>query len=471
MRKALAVALSICLVYAPVFGYAATPAPSGPAAALAQEQDQDQGGYQPYSPEQLDNLLAPIALYPDPLLAQVLPAATFPDQIQDAAQYVASNGQNGVDDAPWDVSVKAVAHYPSILNMMAQKIDWTTAVGQAFVNQSTDVTTAIQRLRHMAYAQQNLVNTPQQEVIEQGGYIEIVPAQPQYIYVPVYNPAVVYVRPAVAFGVAAIAFGAGFAIGAWLNRDWHWGGGGIYYTGWQGGGWIARSRGYVQINNRTYINNNYRNVTINRTVVNRTVNYNNVRTFNSVHNNVTYNNRVNNNTFNRNGNTYNRNTTNNTFNRNGNTYNRNTNNNTFNRNGNTYNRNANNNTFNRNGNTYNRNTNNNTFNRNGNTYNRNATNNTFNRNGNTYNRNTNNRGFQPQTQPRPQYQAQPRPQNRPQARPQYQPQARPQYQPQGRGQAPRPQMRQERPANKQGKGGNKGQKGGKNEGKGRHPGF
>ncbi|HEV2386117.1 MAG TPA: DUF3300 domain-containing protein [Candidatus Acidoferrales bacterium] len=389
IKKALAVALSICLVYAPMLGYAAISAPGGSASSLAQ--DQDEGGFQPYTPEQLDNLLAPIALYPDPLLAQVLPAATFPDQIDQAAQYVTANGQNGVDDQPWDVSVKAVAHYPAVLNMMDQKLDWTTAVGQAYVYQSTDLTEAIQRLRHMAYSRRNLITSPQQEVIVEGGYIQIIPAQPRYIYVPVYNPAVVYVRPA-AFGIVAISFGAGLFIGAWLNRDWDWGGRGIYYTGWQGGGWIARSRSFVQVNNNVYVNNSYRSVTINRTVINRTVNYNNINTYNSVHNNVNYNNRVTNNTFNRNGNTYNRNTNNNTFNRNGNTYNRDTNNNTFNRNGNAYNRNRNNNTFNRNGSPaslrpnppagqYQPQQRQNTFNRNGNTPNRNTDNNTFNRNG------------------------------------------------------------------------------------------
>ncbi|MGH9685356.1 MAG: DUF3300 domain-containing protein [Candidatus Acidiferrales bacterium] len=258
--------------------------------AQADQSQQDQA-YQPYTADQLDNLLAPIALYPDPLLAQVLPASTFPDQIDAAARYVRSYGQNGVDDQPWDVSVKSVAHYPTVLDMMDSKLDWTTAVGQAYVNQSTDVMTSVQRLRSMAQSQGNLASTPQQQVVDSGGYIQIWPAQPQYIYVPVYDPAIVYYRrPAWGY---AVAFGAGFAIGAWLNYDCDWRGRRVYYQGWGGrddNGWVRRSRPYVQVNNRTYINNTYTNITVNKTVINRTVNVNNINNYKSVHKNVTYNN-------------------------------------------------------------------------------------------------------------------------------------------------------------------------------------
>ena len=92
-----------------------------------------------FSTEQLDNLLAPIALYPDPILAQVLVAATFPEQVDIAAKYVRANGTRGIDDQAWDVSVKSVAHYPPVLNMLADRDDWTTALGQAYANQSGDV--------------------------------------------------------------------------------------------------------------------------------------------------------------------------------------------------------------------------------------------------------------------------------------------------------------------------------------------
>jgi len=125
-------------------------------------------------------------------LAQMLPAATFLDQIDEAARYVRAYGQDGVDDQPWDVSVKAVAHYPAVLDMMADKMDWTTALGQAYVNQSTDVMESVQRLRAMANAQGNLVSTPEQEVIVEPGYYAIWPANPQCLYVPFYDPMVIF---------------------------------------------------------------------------------------------------------------------------------------------------------------------------------------------------------------------------------------------------------------------------------------
>ena len=293
MRKAVSFFLMLCLVYTPLLECATASRTYARTEAPPQYYPPQQ--YQPFesfSPEQLDNLLAPIALYPDPLLSQVLLAATFPDQIDEAARWVRGNGSYGIDDAPWDVSVKAVAHYPTVLYMMDSKLDWTTTVGQAYVNQSTDVMLAVQRLREMARAQGNLFTTPQQEVIYQGGYIQIVPASPQYIYVPVYEPSVIYFRRAYyggAWAVGVFSFTAGFLIGAWLNHDCDWRSHRIYYTGWTGGGWIARSRPFVHVTN-VYVNNNYTNVYVNKTVVNRTVNYTNINRYNSVHRDVTYNN-------------------------------------------------------------------------------------------------------------------------------------------------------------------------------------
>lgn len=305
MSRALAVLLSVCFVGIPLLR--AAPAP--PASSFRKDQPpqpqdeiQDQAiPYENFSPEQLDNLLSPIALYPDPLLAQVFIASTFPDQIEEAARYVRAYGQNGVDDQDWDVSVKAVAHYPTVVGMMADKIDWTTSLGQAYVNQSTDVASSVQRLRHLARNAGNLASTPQQEVLEQDNYIAINPYQPQYIYVPVYDPAIIYYRrpyygPAITFGVA-------YPIGAWLNMGFRWGygggWGGVYYTAWRPGGWgagcwncawIGRSRSRIVIQNNVYINNRYTTINVNRTVVNRTVNVNNINHYNYVHKNVTYNN-------------------------------------------------------------------------------------------------------------------------------------------------------------------------------------
>ena len=286
----------------------AAPAPAPPFWQDQPPQSQDQvpydqqaGPYENFSPDQLDNLLSPIALYPDPLLAQVFVAATFPDQVEEAARYVRSYGQNGVDDQDWDVSVKAVSHYPTVIEMMSDKIDWTTSLGQAYVNQSTDVASSVQRLRHLARHAGNLDSSAQQEVIEHDDYIAITPYQPQYIYVPVYDPAIIYYRRP--YYGPAITFGVGFPIGAWLNLDFRWGygggWGGVYYTGWRregwGGGcwncgWIGRSRDRVDIRNNVYINNRYSNITVNRTVINRSVNVNNINRYNSIHRDVHYDN-------------------------------------------------------------------------------------------------------------------------------------------------------------------------------------
>ena len=286
MRKLLAVLLVIYITACePLLGLVGS-ARTLLVSATAQAQEYYPSS-QMFSPEQLDNLLAPIALYPDPLLAQVLPAATFVDQVDEAARWMrAYNNTNAIDDQPWDVSVKAVAHYPSVLYMMSDQIDWTISLGQAYVYQSTDVMASIQRLRALAYSAGNLVTNQQQQVIVEGNYIRIDPFQPQYIYVPTYDPNIVYVRRGLA---SIISFGVGFAIGAWLNSDWDWVGHRVYYHGWQGGGWIARSRPNVRITN-VYVNNNYRNIQINRNVVQRSVNYNNLNRYSSVHRDVNYNN-------------------------------------------------------------------------------------------------------------------------------------------------------------------------------------
>ncbi len=256
---------------------------------LLQGQEGVSNGY--FSPEQLDNLLAPVALYPDPLLAQVLLAATFPDQIDEAARFVRANPDpNAIDPQPWDVSVKSVAHYPTVLFMMADKLDWTTALGQAYASQSTDVMASVQHLRAEARNVGNLQSTPQQQVVVQGSDIEIWPAQPQYIYVPTYDPAIVYFSRGAFFAGAAISFSAGFLIGAWLNHypDWHTHG--IVYMDWgHPYGWFAGARPFVRVTN-VYVNNSYRNVFVNREVINRQVNYATLNRYSTVHRNVTFNN-------------------------------------------------------------------------------------------------------------------------------------------------------------------------------------
>jgi hypothetical protein len=161
-------------------------------------------------------------LYPDPLIAEILPAATLPSQIVLADRYVSSGiDVNQIDQQPLDDSVKALARYPGVLKMMDDNLEWTTALGQAFASQPADVMDSIQRLRAQAQALGNLGSTPQQEVIPDDGDIDIVPENPDVIYVPVYQPEVIFVQRCYGPGFC-LSFGAGFAIGAWLNHDCDW---------------------------------------------------------------------------------------------------------------------------------------------------------------------------------------------------------------------------------------------------------
>lgn len=183
--------------------------------------------YQPLSDQQLDQLLGPIALYPDPLLAEMLPAATFPLQIVMADRYLASGGNpNEIDYQPWDDSVKAVARYPAVLKYMDDNLAWTTQLGQAFLNQEQQVMESIQRLRISARNFGNLVSTPQQDVVYDDGQIEILPIEPDYIYVPVYQPSCVYYRAGF-----CPTFGVGCTIGPWLGCDFDWHGHNLFFWG------------------------------------------------------------------------------------------------------------------------------------------------------------------------------------------------------------------------------------------------
>ena len=170
---------------------------------------------------ELDQMLGPIALYPDPLIGEILPAATLPSEIVLADRYVNGGGDpNLIDQQPWGPSVKALARYPTVLKWMDDNLAWATALGQAFLYQQQDVMDSIQRLRAQAQALGNLQTTPQENIIADGGTIEILPVNPQVIYVPVYQPDMVYYqRP---FGSPFISFGLGFSIGAWLNHDFDW---------------------------------------------------------------------------------------------------------------------------------------------------------------------------------------------------------------------------------------------------------
>jgi hypothetical protein len=184
-----------------------------------------------FPPPQLDSLVTRIALYPDPLLAQVLAAATFPEQIPDAARWAdqhhyltgdALAAAINADRLPWDPSVQALLPFPSVLDMMASDMGWTTDLGNAFLAQRQDVMDAVQRMRRQARDFGYLQSNPQ-ITVSSGPYIEILPVNPAFIYVPYYNPAVVFVRPRAGFAVAgAVTFGYGVTIGA-AFRPWGWG--------------------------------------------------------------------------------------------------------------------------------------------------------------------------------------------------------------------------------------------------------
>lgn len=196
--------------------------------------------YTQQSPDELQQLVAPIALYPDSLVAQILAASTFPEQVVDADRWVQSHrdlkgdvlGQ-AVDQLPWDPSVKALVAFPSVLGNMDKNLSWTSSLGDAYYNQEQDVMGAVQVMRRRAQQAGHLNSTPQQTVTTEGSHIEIEPISPEIIYVPAYDPWVVYGGPIVAWpgwypypGIwydgPSLFFGVGFGIGFFGGYGWGW---------------------------------------------------------------------------------------------------------------------------------------------------------------------------------------------------------------------------------------------------------
>jgi hypothetical protein len=207
-----------------------------------------------FSDQELDELLAPIALYPDPLLAVMLPASTYPAEIADADAWFKRGGtESGIDGQSWDESVKAVAHYPDIFEMMAGDLDWTANLGDAFLNQPEDVTRSIQRLRWQARDAGNLESNDKQQVIIDGDDIEIIPAQPDYMYVPQYDDSDVYDNSWLLGSPPFVTYGFGLAIGGWLSMDFDWRQHHVIYHGWNRPGWVNHARPYVHVPN-VYVN-------------------------------------------------------------------------------------------------------------------------------------------------------------------------------------------------------------------------
>ena len=193
-------------------------------------------GYAVRGAEELRQLLGPVALYPDALLAQVLTASTYPDDVIAAARWEdAGNPPAAADDQPWDSSVKGVARYPSVLHFMAVNIDWTNDLGDAFLDQQANVMATVQQLRGEALAAGTLASTAQQTVLNQDGYIQIIPTDPQYVYAPVYDPAVVYAPPPYVPGQpypVYITYGPRVEVGDWLDYDFDWHDRTVYYGRW-----------------------------------------------------------------------------------------------------------------------------------------------------------------------------------------------------------------------------------------------
>ena len=280
------------------------------------------------SPDELYQLVAPIALFPDNLVAQVLAASTYPDQISSAHGWLQQNANlkgndlmQAVNKQPWDVSVKGLTQFPDVLSQMASNLSWTSALGDAYFNIPQDVMNAVQVMRQRAEQAGNLKSNAQQKVTTEPAAapqpqtsssqqptvvqappqtIVIQPAQPQVVYVPSYNPTVVYGAPVAVYpgyvappppstgalvATGLISFGVGMAVGAAMS-------GGCCGWGWNswGCGWhnstVVYNRNVYVSNSNVFVNrNNYYNRNINNVNVNN-VNRNNINTNNINRNNI-----------------------------------------------------------------------------------------------------------------------------------------------------------------------------------------
>ena len=259
-RQGIAVFLSCCLVLLGAGdGFASPQTPPAPPQAAQQ------------SPEQLQQLVAPIALYPDGLIAQILPAATYPAEVVEAQKWMAQHKDltgealaKEVDKQSWDPSVKALTQFPAVLGNMNQNLAWTSELGDVYANQQQDVTNAIQTMRQRAQQAGNLKTTPQEKVQTKGQSIEIEPATPDVVYVPQYDPWLVYGDPLAVFpgwypypGLfwdgPGIGFGLGFGIGFFGGFGWgwhHWG------FDWHHGGRVEYNHNAYFSHSRTIVNRN-----------------------------------------------------------------------------------------------------------------------------------------------------------------------------------------------------------------------
>ena len=252
MNRLLSTALSFLLVIHTVPFQAEAQQPPPPAGSNGYS-----GQGAPLTANELQQLVAPVALYPDALVAQILGAATFPDQVAFANDWLLQNKNltgkalmQAVDAQPWDPSVKALTQFPSVLDNLTKNLSWTSALGEAYHTQAADVMAAVQVLRVKAQAAGNLKSSSQITVVQQSPQVIVIqPTNPQVVYVPQYNPTIVYGTPYVTPGYSTaavvatgvLAFGVGIAVGAAINNSWGYS---YWNCNWHGGTVVYHSTGY-----------------------------------------------------------------------------------------------------------------------------------------------------------------------------------------------------------------------------------
>ena len=248
------IGLTLALFSVPVL--VAQDAPNGGQYGPEARSGYDQRGNaqaEPLSVQDIEQLVAPIALYPDALVAQVLAASTYPEQVAAADRWRQGQGYASseeiaarADAQPWDPSVKALTAFPQVLAQMDQNLHWTSALGEAYYNQPQDAIEAVQVMRRRAQQAGNLNSTPQEAVSYDQGNIVVAPVNPQVVYVPAYNPWSVYGQPVSpypgfsvlgalgsVFNSSAVRFGLGIAMNAFTHTPWGW-------LGW-GLSWLTQS--------------------------------------------------------------------------------------------------------------------------------------------------------------------------------------------------------------------------------------
>ncbi|MDO8432833.1 MAG: DUF3300 domain-containing protein [Candidatus Binatus sp.] len=263
LKRAIALALTCAQIVASAPWFAMP--------AFAQLEAQQAAALPKPTRQEMEQLVAPIALYPDALVAQIVAASTHPTDIVEAARWLQQNSSltgaalaQAANNQPWDPSVKSLTAFPSVLNNMNSNLSWTSALGEAYYTYPQDVMKTIQTMRAQAKAAGTLQSNAQQTVVQEGSTIIIQPASPEVVYVPAYNPTVVYGAPVATYPgysgadlalTGVLAFGAGVAVGALVSSSDGWG-----YNNWNSnwhGGNVSYNKNVYVSNNNIYHNNNW----------------------------------------------------------------------------------------------------------------------------------------------------------------------------------------------------------------------